>query len=536
MSTLTNLSREIIETFEFADENPLATNDWLTATNTAQQLDPAKVVDGVAVVTVSPAKAWKNKDESDTPKHADQELRAVGYITGENVLLDALSAASKSGVNLVLTFGTALLKRPIGSIITFTVAGATGFTPTLNATWVGTVISASMVQIATDFSVVGAVTNATISVDDCHFGVMARVDDAVSATSFAPKGGYLARLSFDPADYEAKLYRWERDTGTLFFIKKSSGAVITKNVDMGAAAIDGRGVGQDLRLTVEDEPGGGIRIKVYVNNDDDTAADIDVVDNAENTTKGPGVWGFELGGGGVGIDAWYACDKFRDPGLGNLQAGRMLQELRTDLIDEISRGTGAAVTGDTAFLNRALNRAIQVVQKDLGSLAWWMQREETFQITSSDTRTFELPPKVESVEQFFRATDRNPYGHSIWAIGYNAAGTALVFQSRFNLDGLEVIAQYYAQWSIMLNDTDRSPVRREHDELLVIAAAQNVARRTGDGSWIGALNGYYNKLLKSTKSYLNRQKRQQRTTLRVENPSRDRFSETRYVPDINWLW
>ena len=528
--TTTNLTRKILEDFEFADENPLVTNDWLT--NTSGDLLPVKVEDGVVKGALAPGVAWIDKAKVNTPKHADQEVRAIGYSMGRNIST-TISKFSTTGANTNIELKSGLLTRAIGEYIRFTIAGDSGLDPSINGTYVGLVTSAVEVRIFAQTHTGTMTPGTTIVISDCFFSVMSRVDSDITTTAFSPLGGYKAELAYDQTAFTAKLYRWERDSFALTLLKTAAVDLVVNTLD--ANTSDGLGVLQELRLTVVDEASGGTRLKVYVNGDDDSLPAIEFVDDVEVTTKVAGVWGFELGATSTGIDAWYASDKFADADDGNQHVGRQLSELRVDLRDEITRGTGTSL--DDAFLDRAVNRAVQFVMKSLGSLAWWRQREETMTLTSVDTRTFELPPYVESVEAFFRAEDRHPHGNSIWAIGPNAQGTALKFQSALNFDGQAVIVRYYLKWTEMEVDTDRCPIPREHDELVVISAAMNIARRTGDQSWMTTLNAFFGTLLKTSKTELNRQKRQQKTTLRVHIPGRiNRHGSSRYLPDSSWAW
>jgi len=375
---------------------------------------------------------------------------------------------------------------------------------------------------------------------DKHVGLWLRLDDAVTISAFAPDRGYLCRLSYEASEVR-KLEIIRINSGYVEVVLGTTADVgrqgSARTILSGASDL---GVLQDLRFTVTDEDK-GVRLRAFVNNDDDQSPDLSVLDLGTAATgsvpiRDAGFWGFEMKSATteVGIDYIRAVDRFIVP-LEDIHSARTLSQLRTDLNDEVTRGGNRSLSD--AYLNRQLNLSVEEVMRTVRRASMFTLREAEMTLTTDDTddRIVEMPNYIEAVEEIFTSPGRRFVGFSL--VSTNESGTALRLRLSTVLSNEAVRVRYHKKWSKMIADDDQCIVPRLYDEVVILGAAKRIARRSSDQAYYQTIISEYGYSLRTMQKYLNRLGSMERKRFRVV-PVRDgAYSrDSRYVSDPTDLW
>jgi hypothetical protein len=499
------------DTFQRADENPLATNGWSSTT--------LRLLNG-KVISTSTSTFGRAVQATTAPSSPDQVVTGIVACGSVNPFAQVSVVSLASGSPATLT--TAAHGGQIGTSVKLMLFGVTSATGSINPN--GVVLDA-IISGATTFSIGAGIASGTYTTANAiaiPFHTVASVLGRVTGAASPPttfRAGYEALLSWDPSNVR-RIYilRYLNDGAT------ADQRVLLAQGSVTLDALNGSDLGytQAIKLTITDTPE-GVRLRAYVNSDDDDSPVLDVTDRGRdfylaNSTpflppcRAAGYFGVMLGAdatvlgqhNGPLLDSFEGKDQTKIE-QDNPYAGRTLAQLR----DAVRLVIGPSTNIQNPLLNQLIQDAHEDFLRELGDMALFARRRELMTLTTDAGYCVYFPHTVDRVDDIDDGLGPKllPRG------GFYTDEGRVALRFEHPVDGAYYVS-YYRRQEPLIDDDDRTIVPRRLDESIVLGAAMRVHERDQDATRFGTLRVLWQRAVQTAKQHMHRQMRQHNTRLR----------------------
>jgi hypothetical protein len=472
------------DTFQRADENPLASNGWSSTT--------LRLLNG-KVISTSSSTFGRAVQATTVPSSADQDVTGVLACGSVNPFGQVSVVSLVAGSPATLT--TATHGVGIGNTVKLMLFGVTTTVGAINPNGIVIEAIASGAATFTIATGIASGTYTTASAIAIPFQSVASVLGRVTGAASPPttfRAGYEAMLSWDPTNVR-RLYilRYLNDGAT------ADQRVLLAQSTVTLEAMNGSDLGytQAVKLSITDTRD-GVRLRAYINSDDDDSPTLEITDRgrdfylANNTPflpicRAAGYFAVMLGpdATSVGLHNGPILDSFegRDQAKveqENAYAGRTRAQLREAATVEIGPSTNI----QAAILNQFIQEEVDEFLSQIGSMALFARRHETMTLAADASYRVHWPYTVEEVE---KVEDSYGLEYLPCDVYYTAEGRVI---TRYDvaLSG-DYLVTYYARQQPFAADDDRCIVPRNMDRAIVLAVAMRVHERDQDATRFNSL-------------------------------------------------
>lgn len=293
------------------------------------------------------------------------------------------------------------------------------------------------------------------------------------------------------------------------------------------------GVPQEIRLVVNPRPE-GLRVRAYVNSEDDDAPTLQAVARSNWTAPANALaFGYQyarfMGAQGaktlallefVGRD--WSHDSRADLGERSNDDARFsdwptLGEVRRRVAIKLERSLNTSIAAD--ILNLEIGYAYDEILNTVGDQAWFRRRIETVTLTTDNDGYATMPAYVERVLDLERS---GRLGKLPWAFSHlNESGRVVVrIGTTFASSSTSVLMTYVARPTRASRDDDKIAFPDNHIELLVTGAVLRLAENDRSPQFTGTQQARFNRLMGDLMRDMGRQGDLARA---VFTPTRRRF-------------
>ena len=289
---------------------------------------------------------------------------------------------------------------------------------------------------------------------------------------------------------------------------------------------------QQLRVRIKAVEG-GTRIRVYINNEDNGAPDMEHIEPRDSYGTGYGKWYFWFGIADPArvllVGEVAAFDTQPDSTPRSREGALTLTQITSGARSRYAGSSRDDFDGDLA--NDFANDAQLEVLHNLGDMAYFLNVVETFLLTVDSDGFTELEDKVERVISIRNA---NTEKESRWeATDYTTSGNL-----RVRIDPAPSGDTYRLTYRLrperMSADHHTSVIPREHGEVLKVATAMRMAQFDSNTEHYLMLKETYDRLLKMLKRNCNLFARQRKGS-RMHS-TRRRSRRARYESEVIDQW
>lgn len=426
----------------------------------------------------------------------NQYVRAV-MASKEERQLSIIVIGVTEGTTTLITLASAHGRTGWGYV---TIAGTGGFAA-LNATHICD-YDTSTTSLTLNFDTSGETvtipspSTATCVPADAQVDVFARIATATTSVSFSPASGYIMRLSYENNKVrKLRFIRYDMGAaGTELSLKVSAdigSAAATQLTRNNSDATTDLGIGQDLRLYVEDLRGGGVRLRGYINNLDDQNPDFEFTDHGDDTGSGAvsqlgvsrddaGLVGFRFWNEHQAARYFEGSDYATEELEGLVKHGIDLATLRARLKLRLERSTTGVLTN--TFYDQIINEAQHELIERLGGLAMFMRKTESVDLVSEETGAtgairFTLGRHVKILQNIVSTTT---YAELDWSFHSLQDDGRLKIELATQAGGPPYEMTYFARTEELIDGTDLASIPMEFAGCLIQLAIMKGAQYHSD--------------------------------------------------------